>query len=153
MPGARFLFPNKFFCCRQDAQLAGFPGEAPLEIGPIGRGHGAVAAQLDAGSLDEIAGRHDDGAFVAGHIPGLRGDVAVHGAAVLDARAEPLQQLPFAEVDGLDNVGPLRIPAGEGLITQVFQQSGGKDRRFQRLGDGMGSQEQALEKPARRRDS
>ena len=67
---------------------------------------------------------------------------------MLDARAELLQQLSLPEVDGLDDVGPLRIPAGEGLIAQILQKGSGEDRRFQCLGHGVGGHEKALEKTA-----
>ena len=52
--------------------------------------------------------------LIAGHIPGLGGDIGIHRRALLDALAEGAPATPrIAQGDGLDDIGALLVRSGE----------------------------------------
>ena len=122
------------------------PGETALEVDCVGRADGPVGGKLDGAALDEGSGGHNDLALIAGHSPGLRGHIAVHGGGGLDTLAEGHHGLLAAQLHGLNDVVSTLGRAGHHPEAQLFVAGGGKYGALHRRGHHRGREEQPLVK-------
>ena len=121
------------------------PGESPLgSRRRRGGTNGAVSGELNGGTLDKGAGRHDDLAVIARHIPGHGGGEAVYGSCSLDAPAESHHGLLAAQLHSLNDVVAAFPCAGDAAVAKGFVEVGCKDSAFSAPATTVGGQEKPL---------
>ena len=110
----------------------------------------SIRGQLQAASLNERSGSHNNGVLVPRHIPRLRNDVRIDGCRRLDRLHEMYERIRRSETDCLDKVGTRIVPFRVRLEAEIAEYGGGEYASLDRLTNEKRSKKQPLVYGARR---